>query len=120
MQPRTGISRIYHAFFYSIDGLKHSAIHEAAFKQELLLCIPMMPLALWLGDGPIEKILLIMPLFLLLIVELLNTAIEALADRIGTEIHPLIKVAKDVGSAAVLMTMIFGALVWVLILLPSI
>lgn len=116
MQQRTGISRIYHAFFYSLAGLKHSTLHEAAFKQEVMLCIPMMPLALWLGDGAIEKILLILPLFMLLIVELLNTGIEALADRFGNEINPLIKIAKDVGSAAVLLTMLFGALVWALIL----
>lgn len=115
---RKGFSRILWACQYSRDGLHAAWKHEAAFRQEAVMMIIMLPLALWLGQGPIEKLLLAAPLFLMLIVELLNSAIESVVDRVGREIHPLSKQAKDMGSAAVLISLMLVALSWGLILLP--
>ena len=89
---------------------------EVALRQEVLLCAVLIPLALWLGDTGIERALLILVLLLVLLVEFINSAIEAVVDRFGGEQHPLSRNAKDIGSAAVLMSIIMASLVWVLVI----
>jgi diacylglycerol kinase (ATP) len=112
----TGITRVINAFGYSMKGLRAAFIHEAAFRQELLLCVLLLPLALWLGRSGIEQALLVGSLFLVLIVELANSAIEAIVDRVGSEMHELSGRAKDIGSAAVLLALLNLFVVWVLLL----
>jgi len=116
MQKQTGLLRLIKAFGYSLAGLKAAFIHEAAFRQEVILSILLIPLALFLGANGIERALLISGLFVVLIAELFNSAIEAVADRISEEKHPLIKQAKDIGSAAVLVALCYAVLVWLLVL----
>ncbi len=118
MNKNTGITRIIKAFGYSMAGFKAAWINEAAFRQELYLAIILLPLALILGANAIEQVLLISGIFLVLIAELINSGIEALADCITEEQHPLIKRAKDVGSAAVFIALSYTVLVWGLILWP--
>ncbi len=113
----TGIGRIFRAMRCSIQGIRAAWRHEQAFRQELLLCVLLTPLAFWLGHGGLERTLLLGPLVLLLIVELLNSAIEAVVDRVGTEHHELSGRAKDLASAAVLLAMANIVLVWALVLL---
>jgi diacylglycerol kinase (ATP) len=113
----TGLRRIINATRYSIDGLRQATRHEQAFRQELLLTVVLVPLALWLGDNGVERAILIASLVLVLIVELLNSAIEATQDRISGEQHPLAKHAKDFGSAAVMLALVNVALVWLFVLL---
>lgn len=116
MKPgKTGIARIVSAFGYSMKGLKAAYQYEAAFRQELWLFILFVPIALIWDVGIIAKILLIGSLFLVLIVELLNSAIEAIVDRVGSEFHELSGRAKDIGSAAVLLSLMFAAITWGLI-----
>jgi diacylglycerol kinase (ATP) len=115
-QGKTGLLRIYQAFFYSMAGFKAAWQNEAAFRQEVLLTLAMIPAALWLGDTPLEKIVLIGCLVLVLLAELFNSAIEAVVDRIGTEKHDLSGRAKDIGSAAVFLTLTWAAIVWLVIL----
>lgn len=110
--------RIVRALRYSLQGLGAACRHEAAFRQELALAVILMPLGLWLGHGTIEKLLLCGVLVLVLIVELINSAIEALADAISSAHHPLLGRAKDIGSAAVLLTLLMVACCWVAILVP--
>jgi diacylglycerol kinase (ATP) len=98
-------------------GLAGCFREEAAFRQELALAILVIPLGLWLGHTGVERALLVAPMLLVLIVELLNSAIEATVDRIGPERHALSGLAKDIGSAAVLMSFILLAAVWLLVLL---
>lgn len=112
----TGIVRVINAFGYSMKGLRAAFIHEAAFRQELLLCVLLLPLALWLGRSGIEQALLVGSLFLVLIVELANSAIEAIVDRVGSEMHELSGRAKDIGSAAVLLALLNLFVVWALLL----
>ena len=100
------------ALRYSMKGLKTAFRHEAAFRQELLLTIVLIPLALWVSRNPLEAVLLIGVLVFVLIVELLNSALETLADSITIEHHPLIERAKDLGSAAVLLSIGLAVLVW--------
>lgn len=121
MDKRTnkGIRRLWHAWHYSIDGLKSAFKHEEAFRQETLLAVVLIPLALWLGSSAIERALLIGTIFLLLIVELINTAVESVVDRIGPEHHLLSKRAKDACSAAVLIAVINLCFVWLSILFYS-
>ncbi|WP_069472722.1 diacylglycerol kinase [Candidatus Marithrix sp. Canyon 246] len=116
MQKQTGLLRLIKAFGYSLAGLKAAFIHEAAFRQEVILSLLLIPLALFLGANGIERALLISGLFVVLIAELFNSAIEAVADRISEEKHPLIKRAKDIGSAAVLVALCYAVLVWLLVL----
>ncbi|MCK5880704.1 MAG: diacylglycerol kinase [Sinobacterium sp.] len=99
---RTGISRIIWAGKYSYQGICAAWQNEAAFRQELVLMGLLLPSAFWLGQTAVERIALITPLFIVVIVELLNSAIEATVDRIGSEKHELSGRAKDMGSAAVL------------------
>ena len=112
----TGITRIIKAGGYSLAGLKATFKHEAAFRQELALCLVLLPLALWLGQTGIEKAVLIGSLILVLIVELLNTAIEAVVDRFGGEQHTLSGRAKDIGSAAVFMSLLNVLVIWGLVI----
>lgn len=113
---KTGLLRVWNAFHYSLDGLRAAWRHEDAFRQEMVLALLMVPLAIWLGEGALERALMIGSVLLVLIVELLNSAIEATVNRISLERHRLAKRAKDVGSAAVLIALINVAVVWGLIL----
>jgi len=117
-QNLKGVTRIYAAFFNSLKGFKATWSHEEAFRQEVLLCAAAIPLGLWLGQGGVEKALLVGSLLLVLIVELLNTGIEIVVDRISFERHELSGRAKDVGSAAVLTSLVLAGVVWALVLLP--
>ncbi len=113
-----GLKRLINAGGYSWSGLKAAYLHEAAFRQELAMTMAMAPLGWWLGDSGGERALLIGSLFVVLIVELLNSAVEAVVDRLGTEHHELSGRAKDLGSAAVFMSLVFLGVVWGLVLLP--
>ncbi|MCL2918746.1 diacylglycerol kinase [Shewanella litorisediminis] len=113
-----GVRRIIRATGFSFKGLKSAWVHEAAFRQELVLACLMVPVALWVDVSTVEKLLMIMAVFIVLITELLNSAIEAVVDRIGDEIHPLSGQAKDIASAAVFMSLALCTLVWAFILLP--
>jgi len=115
-KPR-GILRVLRALVASANGLAGAFREEAAFRQELALAAFVIPLALWLGHSGVERALLIAPMLLILIVELLNSAIEATVDRIGFERHQLAGLAKDIGSAAVLMSFVLLISMWLLVLL---
>lgn len=115
---KTGLRRILNAARYSLEGFVAAARHEDAFRQELLLAAVLVPLGLWLGDGGIERALLAGSVLLVLVVELLNSAVEATVDRVSLEDHRLAKRAKDLGSAAVMMSFVAVATVWLLVLLP--
>jgi len=109
---RTGLVRLADATGYSIKGLRACWRNEAAFRQEVLLCAVLVPLAFPLARSVEQWLLLILPLLVLLIVELLNSAIENVVDRIGDELHELSGKAKDMGSAAVLLCLLATALSW--------
>ena len=113
---RTGVARIVAAFVNSLAGLAAAWRHEAAFRQELLLAIVLVPVALLLDVPGTGKALMIASVLLVLIVELLNSAVEAAIDRISLDRHPLAKRAKDVGSAAVMIALLNVAAVWGLVL----
>lgn len=117
LKGQRGLRRILNATRYSIDGLRAAWSHEDAFRQELLLAAVMVPLALWLPVSLVEKILLVGVVMLVLIVELLNTGIEAAIDRDSLEINPLGKRAKDYGSAAVMLSLLLAGGTWAAILL---
>ena len=112
----TGVKRIIDAFGYSMKGIKAALIHESAFRQELALCVVMVPAAFWLGQTPLEHALLLATLFVVLIVELLNSAVEAVVDRVGDERDELAGRAKDMGSAAVFLSLVLVGVVWSLLL----
>ena len=114
---KQGLQRLINAFGYSRDGIASAWKHEAAFREEVMLAVVAVPLGLWLGHGGIEKALLVGSILLILIVELLNSAVEAVVDRVSDEHHELSKRAKDIGSAAVLVALINVALVWACVLL---
>ncbi|MDO8960095.1 MAG: diacylglycerol kinase [Rhodocyclaceae bacterium] len=116
----TGAGRLWNAFFYSCQGLAAAWRHEAAFRQEVLLAAVAVPLGLWLGADGVERALLVGSIFLILIVELLNSAVEAVVDRVSTEHHALSKRAKDIGSAAVLLALVNALVVWVCLLAPRV
>ena len=111
-----GIRRLIKATGYSFNGLAATFRHETAFRQEVALSLLLIPLALWLGESGVELALLIMSWLLVLMFELVNSGIEAVVDRIGTEHHELSGRAKDVGSAAVLIALVNAAVVWLLVL----
>ncbi|MGI9271878.1 MAG: diacylglycerol kinase [Woeseiaceae bacterium] len=111
----TGIGRILRAAKFSSQGLAAAWKNEAAFRQELLLVVVLLPVALWLGQTALERAVLIGCLFVVVIVELINSAIEAAIDRHGDELHELSGRAKDMGSAAVLLSLLLVAVVWGLI-----
>lgn len=108
---RKGFSRLWHAMHYSIAGLK-AAWHETAFRQEAIAALVLVPSAVCLGANWLERSLLIGSVIGVLVVELLNTAIESALDRMGTEWHPLTKRAKDMSSAAVLLTLLWCGATW--------
>jgi diacylglycerol kinase (ATP) len=112
-----GVGRLFRAFVWSMSGLKATFVHEAAFRQELLLCVILTPLALYFGKTGLEKALLLGSLLLILIVELLNSAIEATVDRIGADAHDLAGRAKDMGSAAVFLSLVNAGVIWLLVFL---
>ena len=113
---KTGLKRIWNALLYSLDGLSAAFTHEDAFRQEVLLALVLVPLALYSpATGP-GKALMIGAVLLVLVVELLNSGIEAVTDRISLEDHVLAKRAKDMGSAAVMITLINVPVVWLLVL----
>ena len=114
---KTGLRRILNAVGYSWAGLAAAFKHENAFQQEVFLALLLIPLALFLGDSGIERALMIGAVLLVLIVELLNSAIEAAVDRISLEHHQLIKRAKDMGSAAVMIALMNVVAVWAFVLL---
>ena len=112
---RKGLTRVWHALGYSVAGLR-AGWHEAAFRQEAIASIVLVPAAFWLGRTWVETVLLAGTVILIMIVELLNTGIETAIDRIGPEWHDLSKRAKDMGSAAVLLSLLLCAGTWVLAL----
>ncbi len=114
-KPR-GFTRLLRAFASSWQGLTGAFREEAAFRQELAFAALVIPLGLWLGHGPVERVLLTAPVFIILVVELLNSAIEATVDRIGLERHALAGLAKDIGSAAVLLSFVLLGFVWLIVL----
>ena len=114
---KTGLRRVLNAAAYSWAGLAAAFRHEDAFRQEVFLALLLIPLALVLGETGIERALMVGAVLLVLIVELLNSAIEAAVDRISLEHHLLIKRAKDMGSAAVMIALVNVAVVWTLVLL---
>ena len=109
---RTGLERIIYAFRYSMDGLVAAFKGESAFRQEVVLGALLLPVAAWLAMDWVQLVLMLGALLIVLIVELLNSAIEATVDRISFEHNLLSKRAKDMGSAAVLLALVFFALVW--------
>ena len=109
---RTGLDRIVHATGYSLQGLRAAYREESAFRQELWLVVVLLPAAFWLGTGWVEVALLVGSLLLVLIVELLNSGIEAVVDRVSYELHDLSKRAKDFGSAAVMISLLWCAGLW--------
>jgi diacylglycerol kinase (ATP) len=111
----TGIRRIVNAFFFSLAGLRAAWTNEAAFRQECVLAIVMTPIGIWLGQDAIERALLIGSIVAVVIVELLNSAIETAVDRVGTDRHELSGRAKDLGSAAVFVSLVLVATIWMLI-----
>lgn len=114
---KTGVVRLFNAFGYSLAGFQAAYKHEDAFRQEVLLAVVLIPLALWLPVTLIGKALMIASVLLVIIVELINSAIEATVDRISLENHDLAKRAKDIGSSAVLVSLINVIVVWVMVLL---
>lgn len=109
---RTGLDRVWRAAGYSIQGLRAAYHHESAFRQESWLAVVMLPAALWLGRSWVEVSLLAGSVVLVLVVELLNSGIESVVDRVSFELHELSKRAKDFGSAAVLLSLLLCGSIW--------
>ena len=116
-KKNSGFTRVYKAAFYSYKGFLCAARSEAAFQQEFILALILIPFAFWFDVTDVERMLLVSSVVLVLIVELLNTGIESTVDRIGTEMHELAGRAKDLGSAAVFMTLLLWGYIWSTILL---
>jgi diacylglycerol kinase (ATP) len=116
---KTGLKRLWNALFYSLDGLAAAFRHEDAFRLEVLLALILIPLALHMHVGGAGKALMVGSVLLVLIVELLNSAIEAITDRVSLEKHVLAKRAKDMGSAAVMLSLINAVVVWLLVLVSA-
>src|SRR5258707_4894733 len=110
-----GMTRFLRAFSYSFQGFMHAWRGEAAFRQEVGLSALLIPLGVFLGRSGVERALLVFPMLLILVVELLNSALEAVVDRSGTDRHPLAGMAKDMGSAAVMLSFILLGAVWLLV-----
>lgn len=117
-QGPLGLQRIINAWGYSIAGFRACFKHEQALRQEVYALILFIPLGLWLGADGVERALLVASLLLIPLVELLNSAIEAVVDRFGGEQHELSGRAKDIGSAAVMLSIILAGVVWLLVLAP--
>ncbi|MFZ6640500.1 diacylglycerol kinase [Undibacterium sp. TC4M20W] len=116
-KSKSGLRRIFSAILYSIDGLRSAWKNEHAFRQELVMVVSGAVIALFLPVSAFEKLMMIAVLVLILVVELINSAIEAVVDRVSLERHTLSKNAKDFGSAAVLLTVLIALATWVVILL---
>lgn len=116
-KSRGGIKRVVNAFGYSLKGLRAALQHEAAFRQECALALILFPSAFWLGRNAVEIFLLCFTVLLVLIMELINSAIEALADAISLEHHPLLGRAKDMGSAAVLLCLLTTGAWWAYVII---
>jgi diacylglycerol kinase (ATP) len=112
-----GLKRLYLAGVNSVNGLRGAFRSEEAVRQEILLVLVAIPAAFWLTGDAVERVLLVMSVVLVLLVELLNTAVEYTVDRIGPEYHELSGLAKDIGSAAVLVSLFLAAFVWVVLLI---
>jgi diacylglycerol kinase (ATP) len=110
---RTGLNRVVHAAGFSWDGLRSAYVHESAFRQECWLAFVLVPIAFWVGTTWIEVALLAGSAMLVLVAELLNSAVEATVDRVSLELHALAKQAKDYGSAAVLLSLVLCGSIWV-------
>lgn len=117
-KSRGGLIRVWQAFTYSAAGLRAALRHEAAFRQELALGLPLIALAVWLAPGRWQALVMVGSVVLVWIVELLNSAIEALADAISVDRHPLLGRAKDLGSAAVMFSLLLVVLSWGVALWP--
>ncbi|GGB64748.1 diacylglycerol kinase [Shewanella inventionis] len=115
-----GLKRVFRATGFSIKGLLAAWKNETAFRQEAILALLMLPIALIIDVSMAERILMMMTLMIVLIVELINSAIEAVVDRVGDEIHPLSGQAKDIASAAVFISLALCAITWAMILIPLI
>jgi len=115
---KTGLVRIWNAFFNSMRGLRDAWRHESAFRQEVLLAAILIPVACLVPVGPLERAMLVGSVLLVIIVELLNTSVEVAIDRISFDHHSLSGRAKDLGSAAVFVALALCAIVWALILVP--
>src|SRR6185312_7087047 len=113
-----GPKQLWNAFRWSMQGLRAAWRHEASFRLEAMLAVVLIPLGLWLGDGGVEKLLLVLAPMLVLSAELLNSAIEAVIDKVSPEFNELAGRAKDMGSAAVFVLLVLVVLSWVLILGP--
>ncbi len=114
----TGLRRLINATRYSLSGFAEAARREDAFRQELILAAVLVPLGLALGVNGIERALLVGSVLLVLIIELLNSAVEATVDRVSLDAHDLARRAKDLGSAAVMLSLVNAAVVWLLVLAP--
>lgn len=113
MKPgNKGLYRVYKAGIYSMQGIKAAWKHEAAFRQEVILMLLLTPAAFIVGSGLTQQLLLLVLAWLIVIVEILNSAVEAVVDRFGGEMHDLSGRAKDMGSAAVFITLVLNAVVW--------
>jgi diacylglycerol kinase (ATP) len=113
-----GLKRIWQAYIYSKAGFRACFKHEEAFRQEVFAMIVLVPLAIWLGNSPVERAVLVGALLMVPIAELLNSGIEAVVDRVGLEKHELSGRAKDIGSAAVFLSIANVLAVWSLIFIP--
>jgi diacylglycerol kinase (ATP) len=118
-QNAKGLRRLVNAFGFSIQGFVACYRHEEAFRQEVLVVVPLLPAAVWLGETPLERALLVASLLVVPIVELLNSAIETNVDRIGLERHELSGRAKDIASAAVFLSIVLAVVTWGLVLVPK-
>ena len=116
---KTGLRRLINAFGYSMEGLSAAYQNEDAFRQELRLALVLIPVAVFLGHTGLERAIMIACVFLVIIVELLNSSVEATVDRMSLDHHLLAKRAKDIGSAAVLLSLFNLFVVWLLILWPN-
>ena len=113
---KTGLQRLLNATRYSLAGLAEAARHENAFRQELILAAVFVPVGLVIGRSGVERALLVGSVLLVLVVELINSAVEATVDRVSLDDHQLAKRAKDIGSAAVMLALVNAAFTWLLVL----
>ena len=116
LRPSIGPARLAGALRYSLAGFRHATRHEAAFQQEVLVFLLLLPAAVLLPVPTLDRLILVLSMLLVIVVELLNSAIEATVDRISFENHRLAKRAKDIGSAAVMLSLVNAGVVWLLIL----
>ncbi len=117
-QGPLGLERLIRAWGYSMAGFRACFKHEEALRQEVFALMFLLPLGLWLGETGVERALLVVSLLIIPLVELLNSAIEAVVDRVGEERHDLSGRAKDIGSAAVFLSIVIAVVVWLLVLGP--